>query len=139
VVSGTTAACALRLFNPALNNWTIIVWVSAGHQRNRRAGYLAGATDMKRAGRHGKLLASFPPAASSAPHPKVRQRAGLLLRSMWQLIIVGAPGRAWTAHIVQFGSVRAEGVAGQVMPEGGEGSPQIGKGARQQVAVGYHE
>jgi hypothetical protein len=48
-------------------------------------------------------------------------------------------GRAWTAHIVQFGSVRAEGVAGQVMPEGGEGSPQIGKGARQQVAVGYHE
>jgi hypothetical protein len=51
-VSGTTA---VRLFNPALNNWTIIVWVSAGHQRNRRAGYLAGATDMKRAGRHGKI------------------------------------------------------------------------------------
>ena len=48
--------------------------------------------------------------------------------------MLGAPGRAWTAHIVQFGSVRAEGVAGQVMPEGGEGSPQIGKGARQQVA-----
>ena len=42
--------------------------------------------------------------------------------------VLGAPGRAGTAHIVQFRPVGADGVAGQFAPEAGEEMAGRGKG-----------
>jgi hypothetical protein len=44
--------------------------------------------------------------------------------------MLGAPGRAGTAHIVQFGAVGMDDIADQLTPETGDGGSDYGEGAR---------
>src|SRR5215471_16006538 len=69
--------------------------------------------------------------------PEGRKDRGLVRRAVTlPAAVLGAPGRAWSAHVVQLGPVRVEQVAGQFAPLGGQCLAEAGEGARQQGDCG---